>query len=167
MKTEGSLPHSQEPVTCPYPEPDQSCPCLPSHFFSNRFNITSHLRLCLPSSLFPSGFPTKTRCKPLLSLIPAACPVHLILLDLITRVIFSKFIVRCSSPLPCYLVPPTSKYPPQHPQPTFLPQCERPSLTPIPNSRQYYSSVYLSLIFRISNWKTKYSASNDSNYSFK
>jgi hypothetical protein len=26
MEPEGSLPHSQEPATCSFPEPDQSCP---------------------------------------------------------------------------------------------------------------------------------------------
>jgi hypothetical protein len=26
MENEGSLPHSQVPTTCPYPEPDQSSP---------------------------------------------------------------------------------------------------------------------------------------------
>ena len=26
MEPEGSLPHSQVPITCPYPEPDQSSP---------------------------------------------------------------------------------------------------------------------------------------------
>jgi len=31
------------------------------------------------------------------------------------------------------------------PQPTFLPQCERPSFTPIQNNRQNYSSVYLNI----------------------
>jgi len=31
MEPEGSLPHSQEPATCPYPELDQSSPCPPSH----------------------------------------------------------------------------------------------------------------------------------------
>jgi hypothetical protein len=41
------------------------------------------------------------------------------------------FLVIYSSPLPCYLVPLRPKYPPQHfilehPQPMFLPQCERP-----------------------------------------
>ena len=29
MGPEGSLPHSQLPATCPFPEPDQSSPCLP------------------------------------------------------------------------------------------------------------------------------------------
>jgi len=27
MQPEGSLPHSQVPATCPYPEPDLSSPC--------------------------------------------------------------------------------------------------------------------------------------------
>jgi hypothetical protein len=37
----------------------------------------------------------------------------------------------------------------KHPQPTFLPQCERPTSTPIQINRQNYSSVYLNLyIFR-------------------
>ena len=41
-----------------------------------------------------------------------------------------------SPPLPRYLVPPRSKYSPQHPvlkhpQLPFLPQCQRPSFTPI------------------------------------
>ena len=51
-------------------------------------------------------------------------------------------------PLPCYLVPPRPIYYPQHPiprhpQPAFLPQCQRPNFTPIQNNRQNYSSVYL------------------------
>ena len=51
------------------------------------------------------------------------------------------------SPLPCYVDHLRPKYfpIPKHPQPTFLPQCERPSLTPIQNNRQNYSSVYLQL----------------------
>ena len=27
MEPEGSLPHSQQPATCPYPKPDRSSPC--------------------------------------------------------------------------------------------------------------------------------------------
>jgi hypothetical protein len=37
MEPGGSLPYSQEPATCPYPEPDQSSPCPlpPSHFLQD------------------------------------------------------------------------------------------------------------------------------------
>jgi hypothetical protein len=43
MEPEGSLPHSQQPATCSYPEPDKSSPCPPSHF------LKMHLNIMLPS----------------------------------------------------------------------------------------------------------------------
>jgi hypothetical protein len=58
------------------------------------------------------------------------------------------------SPFPCYLVPLRPKYSSdytilEHPQPTFFPQCERSSFTPIQNNRQNYTLVYLNhYIFR-------------------
>jgi hypothetical protein len=52
--------------------------------------LSSHLRLGLPNSLFPSGFPTKTLCTPLSSPIRATCPTHLIRLDSTTRTILGK-----------------------------------------------------------------------------
>ena len=56
------------------------------------FNIIPHLRLCLPSYVFPSGFLTKTVYPPLLPSTPthATCPAHLILLDVIIRMIFGE-----------------------------------------------------------------------------
>jgi hypothetical protein len=56
----GSLPHSQEPATCPYPEPAQSSPY--PHPTSRRSILigSSHLRLRLPSGAFPQVSPPKS-----------------------------------------------------------------------------------------------------------
>ena len=69
-----------------------------------------------------------------------------------------------SPPFPGYLVPPRSKYSPQHhvfkhPQLPFLPQCQRPSFTPIQNNRQNYSSIYLDLPFKIKVYTSQISIS--------
>jgi hypothetical protein len=54
MESEGSLPCSQETATGPYFESDESSPYHPI-----LFPLAFHLRLGLPSGIFPFGFPTK------------------------------------------------------------------------------------------------------------
>ena len=116
--------------------------------------LSSHLRLVRPSGLFPSGFPTKTLYTPLLSHIRAISPAHLLLLyhpnNIGWGIQISQLVIGQLSSLLCYLVPPRPKYSSQHPilkhpQPVFIPQCQRPSFSPIEHNRYNYNSVYLNL----------------------
>ena len=61
--------------------------------------LSTHLRVSLPSGIFPSGFPTKTLYTPLSSTICPTCPAHLILLDFITRTILGEEYKSFSSSL--------------------------------------------------------------------
>jgi hypothetical protein len=88
MEPERSLPHSQQPAICPYPEPDRSSPCSHPTSLRSILTLLSRLRLGLPSGLRFSVFPPKA-CM-YLSTTGATCPAHLSLLDLVTRMILGE-----------------------------------------------------------------------------
>jgi hypothetical protein len=80
MEPEGSLQCSQEPSTGPYSKPDLSSPY---HLILSVISLRSililytHLRLCLPSDLFPSGVPTNILYAFLFAPICATYTAHL------------------------------------------------------------------------------------------
>ena len=106
--------------------------------------LSSHLYLCLPSGLFPSGFPTKILYTPLPHMCYMHRPYHSSWFNHPNNIWVSST-HHCAphyvvSSTPCYLIPLRPKYSPQHPtlkhpQLTFLPQCKQPSFTPIQNKR--------------------------------
>jgi hypothetical protein len=72
VKPEGLLSQLKVPATCPYPEPARSSQHPPlSTSRRSILILPSHLRLGLPSNLFPSRFPLKPLYIPLLS--PHTC----------------------------------------------------------------------------------------------
>jgi len=86
MEHEGALPRSQEATIDTCAEPDDFRPHPPPYFIRFILILASHPRLDLPSSLFPSGLPTKILLAFFISPIRAVCTAHLIILDLITLI---------------------------------------------------------------------------------
>ena len=109
MEPEGSLPHSQKPATCPYPEPAGSSPCPPpSHFLKIQLNIILPFTPVSPkwslTLMFSRQNPVYASPLP----IRATCPAHLILLDFITRTMLSEHYRSLSSSLCNFLHSPVT-----------------------------------------------------------
>jgi hypothetical protein len=110
MEPESSLPLSQVPATCSYPESNQSSPC-PSSYFLN-----IHLNTILPptprsakwplSLRFPHRHPVYTSHVPL----RATCLAHLIILDFITRKMLGEEYRSLSSSLFRFLRSPVTSF---------------------------------------------------------
>jgi hypothetical protein len=99
MELEGSLPCSQEPSTGPYPEPDQCSPISPRSILI----LSTHLRLGLPSGVFPFRFPTNILYAFRFVAIRATFPAHLILFDFIILIIqVMKLLIMQFSPTSCH-----------------------------------------------------------------
>jgi hypothetical protein len=64
----------------------ESCPHT-TYFFKSILILFSHLRLCIPCGLFPSGFPNKIFCAFIIAPVHATCPTRFIFFDLITLII--------------------------------------------------------------------------------
>ena len=76
MEPECSLPHSQQPATCTYYEPDQSSPCFPIPLLERSILILSSYVRQDPQSISFLLCPHQNPVAPLFSTIRATCPAH-------------------------------------------------------------------------------------------
>jgi hypothetical protein len=60
MEPECSSPKSQQPTTCPYPQPPKSGPATPYHFFKGILILILHSHLGLPNVIYPQVSPPKS-----------------------------------------------------------------------------------------------------------
>ena len=123
------------PTICPCPEPDQRCPCRPSHFLKIHLNITLQ-STAGPSLWCPYQNPSYTCPLPNTRYMPR--PSHSSRFDhpnyIWWGVQIIKLLIVYFSTLPCNIIPLRTKYPPlypilKYPQATFLTQISHPYKT--------------------------------------
>jgi len=152
MEPEGSLPHSQVPASCPYPEPARSSSYTTSHFLKVHLNIILPLRPGSPKLSISLRFPHQNPVYA--SPLPYTCYM--------TRPTNSSRFYQpkslgeqyrslnyslCSllhSPITSSLLGPDVPLNTLFSNTislTFLPQYDWPSSTPIKNNRQNYCSA--------------------------
>ena len=146
MEPKSSLPHSEVPTTCLCPEQVWSSqyPYIPLPEIN--LNIILPSMPGSPKWSLSHMFPTKTVYMLLLYPICATCPayLHSSRFDHLNNIgeeywhwappyiVFSTPLLPRPSSAQIFSTTPYFK----HPHPTFLPHCQRPSFTPIQNSRQ-------------------------------
>ena len=127
-------------------------------YLRSTLTLSSHLRLVLPSAVFPSDLLTKALYALFLFLIRTTCSIHINHLDIATRIFCEKY--RSWSFSLCLL---------SLPAPTFLSPLfsDTPSLRSYRNIRDHVSHPYktkgkIVVLYIWKKWKTKDSGPNDS-----
>ena len=149
MKPGDSLPHSQVPTTCPYPEPGRSSPYRhiqftedPSQYYPPTYAWDSQVAPGSPTKTLHTPSSPHTRYMPR----PSHYSRFYHPKNTGWWVQIVKLLIMWFAPLPFYIVPLRPKYS-QHPILSLYSSFNVSDqvLTPITNKRQIYSFVYPNL----------------------